>query len=182
MGEAHDHAPEEKSKIILTVDDTECGEVAVERMEFLAKAGLRAEVYFIFAVEKEMPPIVSEKSEMKIFTKLRLKASKITENYVDRLKKVGLEVKQVRIFFGNVIEELLRLENLVRPDFIMFGMKKKSFKERLLHGDVYKDIIFKTRSPVVVCKIGFEPARSNYETVRCAACEQCDISVNNVKK
>jgi nucleotide-binding universal stress UspA family protein len=168
---------EGKSKIILTVDDTECGEVAVERMEYLGRAGLKAEVYFIFAMEKELPPIVSEKKEMMIFTELRLKASRITEYYVERLRKAGLEIKQIRIFFGNVIEELLRLENLVKPDFIMFGMKKKSFFERLLHGDVHKDIIFKTKSPVVVCKIGFEPEKKAYEVIRCSSCERCEIGL-----
>jgi nucleotide-binding universal stress UspA family protein len=159
-----------KGRIILVVDETECGKIATERLEFLGRAGLNADVYIVFGSETELSPIVSQEKEMKMFTKLRLRASKITDEYKRRLEEAGFDVKQVKIFFGSVCEEVIKLEKLVKPDFIVFGMKKRGFLERFLHGDPYREIIFKTVSPVIVCKPGYERGSCDYDEMRCAKC------------
>ncbi len=164
----------EKSRIILVIDDTECGRVAVEKLVFLGRAGLRGDVFLVFGAEAEISPIASYKKEIQTFTKLRLRASRIVEFYKDRLVDAGFNVRQVKIFFGNVGEEVLKLEKAVNPDFIMFGMRKRKFFERLLHGDPHKEIIFGTQSPVVVCKPGYE--REEYLNLDRMRCTKCAVS------
>jgi nucleotide-binding universal stress UspA family protein len=169
MKEESQSSPE-RGRVILVIDDTECGRVATERLVFLGKAGFRADVYLIFCIEVEVPPVASHKKEVQIFTRMRLRASKFVDFYKDRLVEVGFQVRQVKIFFGSVAEEVLRLEKVLNPDFIIFGMKKKSFFERLLHGDPYREIIFETKSPVVVCKPGYERVEVDPDEIRCTKC------------
>ena len=160
----------ERCRIILVIDDTECGRVAAERLVFFGKAGLKADVYLVFGVDVEISPITSYEKEMKIYTKLRLKASNYVEFYKDRLEEAGFEVKKVKIVLGNILEEVLKLEKVLNPDVIVFGMEKKGFLKRLIHGDTYREIIFETRSPVMVCKPGYERKELDYEKVKCFRC------------
>ncbi|AAB91101.1 universal stress protein [Archaeoglobus fulgidus] len=160
----------ERGRVILVIDDTDCGRVAAERLVFMARAGFRGDVFVVFGKDIEISPIASYEKEMKIYTSLRVKASKFVEFYRERLEEAGLEVKQVKIILGNVSEEVLRLEKLLNPDLIVFGMEKRGFLKRLLRGDPYKEIIYETKAPVMVCKAGYERKDVDYEKIRCAKC------------
>ena len=165
----------ERGRVILVIDDTECGRVAAERLVFFGKAGLRADVYLVFGVDVEISPIASYDKEVKIYTKLRLKASKYVEFYKERLEEVGFDVRQVKIVLGNILEEVLRLEKVLNPDVIIFGMEKKGLLKRLIHGDPYREIIFETKSPVMVCKPGYERKEVDYEKVKCIRCALAEM-------
>ncbi len=149
----------ERGRVILVIDDTECGRVATERLVFMARAGFRGDVFMIFGQEVEISPIASYEKEMKIYTSLRVRASKFVEFYKERLEEAGLEVKQVKMIFGNVSEEVLKLEKLLNPDLIVFGMEKRSFLKKLLRGDPFKEIIYETKAPVLVCKLDTKEKR-----------------------
>jgi len=161
---------EEKGRVILVIDDTECGRIAAERLVSLARTGLKADVYLIFGREVEISPIASYEKEMKIFTSLRIKASKFVEFYKERLEDAGLRVREVKIIFGKISEEVLRLEKLINPDLIVFGIEKRGFLKRLLHGDPYREIIRETRAPVLVCKPGYERENIDIEKIKCSKC------------
>jgi len=159
------------SRIVLVIDGTESGKIAVETLEFLGKAGLKGDIYMLYSSEVEMPPISSIEKEMKIFTKLRLKASKVTEESKRKLENVGFNIVQIKIFFGSLSEEVLRLEKIIKPDLIIFGMEKRGLIKRILHGDPYREIIFNTKTPTIVCKPGFRRVEyCDYDESRCLEC------------
>lgn len=160
----------EKGRVILVIDDTECGRVATERLVFLGRTGFKADVFLVFGVDLEISPVASYEKEMKIYTSLRLKASKFVDFYKERLEEAGLDVRQVKIIFGSISEEVLRLERLLNPDMIIFGMEKRGFLKRLLHGDPYRDILYETKAPVLVCKPGYERKEVDLEKIRCPKC------------
>jgi nucleotide-binding universal stress UspA family protein len=150
----------ERGRFLVAVDDTECGNATIQTLEFLGRIGLRADIYLVFIKESELPelaPIVSEKNEVKFFTKMRVEASKVCEDYVKRLEDSGFKVKQTKILFGRPSDRILRLEKLINPVLIFIGFKKKRLRERLLSRDEHKRIVFETKTPVVVCKHGFIP-------------------------
>ncbi len=162
----------EKGRILVAVDDTECGNATIKTLEFLGKIGLRADVFLVFIKESELPelpPILSEKKEMRYFTQMRLKASKVSEEYVRRLENSGFKVKQTKILFGKPSDRILRLEKSINPLLIFVGFKKRSLKERLLFRNEYKRIVFETKAPVVVCKHGFTPTVV-YGEEECVTC------------
>jgi|GEM_PF-968691 nucleotide-binding universal stress UspA family protein len=169
--EITDEIPE-KGRILVAVDDTECGNATVRTLEFLGRIGLRADVFLVFIKESELPelpPLLSEKKEMRYFTQMRLEASKVSEEYVKRLENSGFKVKQTKILFGKPSERILKLERSINPLLIFVGFKKRSLKERILLRDEYKRIVFETKAPVVVCKHGFIPP-AVYGDEECATC------------
>lgn len=169
--------PSERGRTLLVIDDTECGRVAVERLVFFGKAGLMADVYLIFAADMKTFPTVrpSHRKEMQVYSDLRLKASRYVEFYKDRLEEVGFNVREVRIIIGNVVEEVLKLEKILNPDVIVLGVEKKGFFGRLFYGDPHRKIISETKSPVMVCKPGYERRDVDYEKVKCIKCVIAEI-------
>ncbi|WP_202320288.1 universal stress protein [Archaeoglobus neptunius] len=159
----------EKGKVILVIDDSECGRTAVEKLVFLGKAGFRADVLMIFCSDAGTFPVLSQRKEMKIYTDLRIKASKFVDFYIDRLEEAGFNVTQVKIIFGSVTEEILNLEKITEPDIIIFGMEREGFIKRVLRGDAHKDVIFQTKTPVLVCKSTYS-GWENKEELKCTKC------------
>ncbi len=141
-----------KGKVLLVLDETENGKIALERLIKLAKMGLRADVYVVFIKELEVSPMVSEKKEVEAYHRTRLKAMRMIEKYIKELESVGLNVKDIKVVFGKPSERTLRLEREIEPDLIVMGVKRRSFFRRLLEGDPCKDLIQKSKSTVVICK------------------------------
>ena len=159
------------SRVILVIDDTEYGEAAVETLEFLGRAGFRGEIY-IFYGSHVVYPLLSAEREVRVFTRLRLKASQIADTSKKRLENVGFKVRQVKILFGPLSEEVLKFEEILKPDLIVFGMRRRGLIERVLHGDLYREVVFNTKTPIIVCKPGFRRGEyCTYDESKCIMCE-----------
>ena len=143
---------QQTGKVLVVVDETENGRIALDKLLKLARMGLRADVYIVFVKEMEVPPMVSEQKEIEAYHKMRLKAMRILESYIKELENVGLRVKDIKVVFGKPSERVLRIERDVEPDLVVVGVKKRSFFRRLLEGDPCKDLIEKAKSSVVICK------------------------------
>ncbi len=141
-----------KGKVLVVVDETESGRIALDKLIKLARMGLRADVYIVFVKEMEVPPMVSEKKEIEAYHRMRLKAMKLLERYINELESVGLRVRDVKVVFGKPSERVLRIEKDVEPDLIVVGVKRKSLFRRLLEGDPCRDLIEKSKTSIVICK------------------------------
>ncbi len=142
---------DERGKVILVVDDSECGRIATERLVSLAKKGLRADVFIIYGVNVKILPMTPQEKEMKIYMDLGVKSSKLVEFYRDRLENEGINVEQINIIFGDILDEVLKFERLINPDLIILGVGKHNFLRGLLRS-LQERLIFDTASPVLVCK------------------------------
>lgn len=83
----------------------------------------------------------------------------------------GLILYRSKFFSAPLSEEVLRLEKIIKPDLIIFGMEKRGLIKRILHGDPYREIIFNTKTPTIVCKPGFRRVEyCDYDESRCLEC------------
>ncbi len=157
-----------KGRIILVVDESEEGDVAVERLKFLGESGLKANIYILFC--PKLPKLIpTNKGEFKMLLKLRVKANELIEGYIKNLEGNGFSIKFVDMFIGNLCKKVLELENLIKPDFIILGIKERSFLEKIFYGDP-KKIIFKTKTPVIVCKKGYVRVECDEDALVCPRC------------
>ncbi len=157
-------------RIILVFDSTESGKTAVNVLEFLGKSGLSGEVYMLYRAT-DVSPFSRKASE--VFTQEGIVASRTMDESKRKLEDSGLLVRRVKIVFGPVAEEVLKLEKVLVPHLIVLGLGGESFIRRLLQRDESSRILSKTRTPAIVCRCGFEiaelPEKCGIECVKCAS-------------
>ena len=154
-------------RVVLVFDSTENGRTAVEVLEFLGKSGLNGDIYMLY---RSNIKITLFKKESEVFTKEGVVASKILDESKKRLENIGLKVKQVKIIFGSVADEISKLEKILSPHLIILGLEDEGFIRRLFQKDECSKILSKTTTPVVVCRQGFEISKvpEICECVKCA--------------
>ena len=153
-------------RVILVFDSSENGRVAVDVLEFMGKSGLSCEVYMLYRSKVRVLP---HRQESEVFAKEGLVASEIVDEAKKRLESCRMKVKQVKIIFGTIADEVSKLEKVLAPHLVVVGLGKESGIRRALRKDECSKILSGTKTPTIVCREGFEISKIP-ELCECARC------------
>ncbi len=111
--------------------------------------------YIPVAIVGEMPIMLAEDADIfrvESLNHLKNEAAELGKNSSVEIECITTE--------GFVVDEVMNLEKIKKPDYILMGMKVSgSFNERVL-GSVATDIIRKTKTPVIIV-----PEKAKYTTI-----------------
>jgi len=158
-GAAHDCTPIDGSGVTdgskgvkaLVILDPRVSPEAIDRVARFACSGVtKCKVYVKYVVD--MDPIAGLYLHDAHFDKMRKEGRDIVGRQVDMLHDSGVDVEVLPSHFGMAAEEILRVEEQMRPDIIVVAAPQASALRRLLQGDFREDVVRKANAPVLTVK------------------------------
>ena len=139
------------SKILLVIrNDADYRKATEEAIQ--VAMGSNPKIYLLYAVDVELPPIVSEKVEKQIYDRLRKEGEQIIEECVRKIKDSGIDVEVIGMHFGFAAERILRTEKELKPDLIVLSCRGLSTLKRFLLGSISDEVVNEAKVPVLLVK------------------------------
>lgn len=150
-------------KVLIAVDDTK-GSLAV--LDVFRNQVRPPEEVILVHVQKplgkslmgqmisdaEMATLKEMLKDTELQEELDAESKKILSYYTEQLKNDGLFKIKTVVRVGNVHEEILKVSQEEQADMLILGCSGKTSLDRLLAGNVTKDVERRSRIPVVVAK------------------------------
>ena len=103
--------------------------------------------------ENEMSTLKEMLKDTELQEELNDNSEKILSYYTDQLKSDGLFKIKTVVRAGNVHEEILKVAEEEQADMMILGSSGKTGLDRLLTGNVTKDVERRANVPVVIAKV-----------------------------
>jgi nucleotide-binding universal stress UspA family protein len=157
------HGGTKMKKVLIAVDDTK-GSLAV--LDVFRNQVRPPEEVILVHVQKplgkslmgqmisdaEMATLKEMLKDTELQEELDAESKKILSYYTEQLKNDGLFKIKTVVRVGNVHEEILKVSQEEQADMLILGCSGKTSLDRLLAGNVTKDVERRSRIPVVVAK------------------------------
>jgi nucleotide-binding universal stress UspA family protein len=135
----------------LVILDPKISSEAIDRVAKFACSGVAGcKVYVKYVVD--MDPIAGLHFHDAHFDLMRKDGREMVDVQASRLRDSGVEVEVLPSHFGMAAEEILRVEEQIRPDVIVVRAPRSPLIRRLLPRDFREEVVQKASAPVLTVR------------------------------